>query len=146
MSGFKVRLPETSAEKTSTASGPQQRDFFWDQTSPEGSKGGNLTLHVVSEMEDRLDAGCPRQEGMFLMLFERPVVLRHVHRQAKISLVSGRQRSRDRMPERPAQPQRSLVGESRRLIPALWLGMALLLVGRPDRLRHRLRSQDVHAF
>src|ERR1700733_6297816 len=103
-------------------------------------------LHVVSEMEDRLDAGCPRQQCVLLMLFERPVVLRDVHRQAEIFLVPGRQRSRDWMAERPAQSQRSLVREGCRLIPAFWLGMALLLVGRPYRLCHRLQCQDAHAL
>src|ERR1700722_15801382 len=50
------------------------------------------------------------------------------------------------MAERPAQAQGSLDGESRRLIPALWLGMALFLVVRPDRLRHRFQRQDAHAL
>src|SRR5882672_8642559 len=81
-------------------------------TNPtEGSTRGDRTLHVVSKMEDRLDAGCPRQQCVLLMLLERSVVLRHLHRQAEIFLVAGRQRRRHRMPERPAQPQRSFVRE-----------------------------------
>ena len=44
-------------------------------------------LHVVAQMKDRLNAGSSRQQGPLLMLFQRLVVLRHVHRQAKISLI-----------------------------------------------------------
>jgi hypothetical protein len=35
-------------------------------------------------MEDRLDTSCPRQQRVSLILIERSVVLRHVHRQAEI--------------------------------------------------------------
>ena len=42
------------------------------------------------------------------------------------------------------KPERRLVRESRRLIPALRLGMVLLLVGRPHRLCHALQRQDAH--
>src|SRR5216683_6004182 len=115
-------MPHQTPAKRSLRRVPQIVLFARDQTCQRFNEG-ERTLHVVSEMEDRLDAGCPRQQCVLLMLFERPVVLRNVHRQSEISLVPGRQRSRDRMPERPAQPQRSLVRESCRLIPAFWLGM-----------------------
>src|SRR5437868_13610385 len=87
-----------------------------DEDKPEGLQR-TRTLHIVAKMEDRLDPACPRQQCLLLMLCERFVVLRHFHRQAEILLLTRRQRSRNRMPERPAQAQRSLVREGRRLIP-----------------------------
>lgn len=45
---------------------------------------GRPGLDVVAEMEDRLDTSCPRQQRVSLILIERSVVLRHVHRQAVI--------------------------------------------------------------
>jgi len=71
---------------------------------PKTHTGQELTLYIISEMEDRLDTGCASQERLLLMLFERLVVLRHIHRQAKIFLVPGRQCGCHRMPQRPAQP------------------------------------------
>ncbi len=95
-------------------------------------------------MEDRFHAMPAAEQRLFFVRLERLVILRHVHGQPEILLVSGRQRGGDGMAERPAQAQRCFIGERGRLIPALGLGMILFLFGRPHGLRHALQSQDAH--
>src|SRR5487761_1806207 len=79
-----------------------------EYSSPKHGDPGSA-LNVVPEMKDRLYAGCAGQQRMLLMPPERRVVLRHIHCQAEIFLVAWRQRSRDWMPKRPAQSERSFV-------------------------------------
>src|ERR1035437_40102 len=97
-------------------------------------------------MEDRLNAVTTAQQRLFLMRIKRLIVLRDIHCEAKVALISRRDRCCNRMSQRPAQSEGSLVRVGCRLIPALRLRMILLLIGGPYRFGHSLERQDTHVF
>src|ERR1700722_8841760 len=79
------------------------------------------------------------------MCFEWLVVLRNIHGEAEVALISRWNRSGNWMAECPAQSQASLVRKIRRLIPAFRLRM-IFLTSRPYGLGHALQRQDAHVL
>ena len=70
------------------------------QEAVEGQAGA---LDIIAEMEYRLDTLSTAQKRLLFSMAQRLEILGYVHRQAEVTLITGRQSSCNGMPKRPAQ-------------------------------------------